>query len=269
LGKAATYTGQKLNQTGLYFLAPPKQRRKARFMNLGPLIDWAQQALGYLERQDFNEIGAGFYLTEQEAFRLKIYNSTNHLANLPVLAERFFPSRDEFIEAARTCIGEKAFAQFGTLILQIADQGKHKVEQVLDWLLAFRKDVKVYAEMNHVAQTVMTHIKCKGLGMATYQALCETMTALPLQSTRAQAFMKMVLEAVRSETVKIPLEETWLGCSDVIESLFGKYKHISTRSPLKTMGRLLLTLPLIFTDSRFGQASHGKGQQPGFGTVGG
>ena len=245
LRKEATHTGQKLNQTGFYFLAPPKQRHKARFMNLGPLITWAQNALAYLERQDFSEVGAGFSLTKDEAFDLMIYNSTIDLAALPALAERSFPSRDEFIEVVRACIGEKAYAQFGHLILQTADQGKHKVEQALGWLLDFHKDVKVYAEMQQAAQTAMTHIKCKGLGMATYRTLCEAMEALPLSSTRSHIFRKTVLAAVQREAAKIPPEEIWLGCSDVIESLFGKYKQISARSPLKTMGRLVLTLPLM------------------------
>jgi len=245
LGKAATHTGKKLNQTELLFLAPPKQRTKARFMNLGPLINWAQRALGYLDRQDFSEVGAGFSLTEQEAFRLKIYNSTQDLADLPDLAERRFLHRDEFREAVRTCIGDKAFDKFGTLILQHADQGKRKVDLVLDWLFEYRDDIEIYAEMHRVAQIVLTHVKRKGLGRETCRALGVTMAKLTLKSTRAQDFMKAILVALEVEASKVPVGETWLGCSDVIESLFGKYKQISKRSPLRTMGRLLLTLPLM------------------------
>jgi len=245
LVKAATHTGKKVNQTVLHFLAPPKQRTKARFMNLGPLINWSQQALSYLKQQDFSEVGAGFYLTKQQATLLKIYNSTHYLAKLTTLAEVFYPTRDEFIEALRTCIGEEAYSKFGPLIIQEADQGKRKVEPVLEWLLDYKEDVKIYFELHQVARIVLAHVKRKGLGVETYRELNKIMTELPLQSTRAQAFRKTVLAAVHNEAIKVPLGETWLGCSDVIESLFGKYKQISTRSPLKTMGRLLLTLPLM------------------------
>jgi len=243
--KAATHTSKKVNQTVLHFLAPPKQRTKARFMNLGPLINWSQQALSYLKLQDFSEVGAGFYLTKQQTTHLKIYNSTHYLAKLPALAEVLYPTRDEFIAALRTCIGEEAFSKFGPLIIQEADQGKRKVEPVLEWLLEYKEDVKIYFELHQVARIVLAHVKRKGLGMETYRELHKIMTELPLQSTRAQAFRKTVLVAVGKEVIKIPLGETWLGCSDVIESLFGKYKQISTRSPIKTMGRLLLTLPLM------------------------
>jgi hypothetical protein len=245
--KEATHTGKKVNQTDLHFLAPPKQRTKARFMNVGPLINWLQHGIDYLKRQDFTEVGAGFGLTERQAGLLKIYNSTCYLAKLPDLAEAVYPTRDEFIEAIRTCIGEEAFSRFGPVIIEEADQGKHKVEPVFEWLLDYQKDVKIYVELHRVAQTVLIHIKHKGLSVKTYQELHKIMAELPLQSTRAQAFRKTVLVAVRNDAIKVPFGETWLGCSDVIESLFGKYKQISTRSPIKTMGRLLLTLPLMTT----------------------
>jgi len=48
-----TQTGQtkfQTQQTELAFLVPPSQRSKARFMNLGPLIKWAQVALATIER---------------------------------------------------------------------------------------------------------------------------------------------------------------------------------------------------------------------------
>ena len=247
LGKAATHTGKKVNQTALHFLAPPKQRTKARFMNLGPLIKWSQQVIDYLKKQDFKVVGAGFHLTERQASLLRIYNSTCYLAKLPALAELSYPTRDEFTEAVRTCIGEDAFSKYGSLIIQKADQGKEKVESVLQWLLDYQKDIKIYAELHQVATIVLTHVKHKGLGVKAYQELNKTMEELPLESDRAQAFRKTVLLAVRNEAFKVPLGETWLGCSDVIESLFGKYKQISTRSPLKTMGHLLLTLPLMTT----------------------
>ena len=247
LGKAATYTGKKVNQTDLHFLAPPKQRTKSRFMNLGPLINWSQQVLGYLKGQDFSEVGAGFYLTQRQVSLLKMYNSTYYLAKLPALAEVLYPTRQAFIEATYACIGEEAYSRFGPIIIQEADQGKHKVEAVLGWLLAYQEDVKNYAELHRVATTVLTHAKHKGVGVKTYQELNKIMAELPLQSTRAKAFRKTVLVAVHKEAFKVPLGETWLGCSDVIESLFGKYKQISTRSPQKTMGRLLLTLPLMTT----------------------
>ena len=247
LVKAITQTGKKLNQTDLHFLAPPKQRTKARFMNLGLIINWILRSLYYLKRKDFSEVGAGFCLTQQQATDLRANNATSHLANLPDLAGKFYRTRDEFSEAARTCIGKEAFAKFESLILEQADLGGHKVKQALGWLDDYKESIEIYAEMQQVAQTVMTIIKHKGLGISEFQELGGIMRALPLKSERGQLFMKTVMGTVRDEALKIPFGETLLGCSDVIESLFGKYKHISGRSPGRTMGHLLLALPLMTT----------------------
>ena len=36
------------------------------------------------------------------------------------------------------------------------------------------------------------------------------------------------------------------GCSDIIESVFGKYKNFSAKSPMKEIGKSILTIP-VFT----------------------
>jgi hypothetical protein len=43
-------------------------------------------------------------------------------------------------------------------------------------------------------------------------------------------------------------ELSFLASSDVIESLFGKYKHFSSRCPLKEMGQMILTIYLSTMD---------------------
>lgn len=47
VGQTKSQTGQ----TELAFLTPPAQRSKARFMNLGPLLSWAEKTLAVLDQQ--------------------------------------------------------------------------------------------------------------------------------------------------------------------------------------------------------------------------
>ena len=46
----AAQSKSQIQQTALAFLAPPNQRTKARYMNLGVLVRWGQRALGVLDR---------------------------------------------------------------------------------------------------------------------------------------------------------------------------------------------------------------------------
>jgi len=47
----AAQTKQRVQQTPLAFLAPPAQRRKARYMNVDILIRWGSNLLGYVEQR--------------------------------------------------------------------------------------------------------------------------------------------------------------------------------------------------------------------------
>ncbi|MBW4618378.1 MAG: hypothetical protein KME17_03200 [Cyanosarcina radialis HA8281-LM2] len=52
------------------------------------------------------------------------------------------------------------------------------------------------------------------------------------------------------QSAKIPDSRTGLATSDVIESLFGKYKNFSARCPVQEMGQMLLTLGLSTMELR-------------------
>ena len=42
--------------------------------------------------------------------------------------------------------------------------------------------------------------------------------------------------------------EPMLGCSDIIESIIGKYKSFSAKTPMKEIGKTVLTIPVFTTD---------------------
>jgi hypothetical protein len=50
------------------------------------------------------------------------------------------------------------------------------------------------------------------------------------------------------QTSTIPEGEIFLGTSDVIESIFGKYKLFSQRCPINELGVMVLTIVLVTTD---------------------
>ena len=50
------------------------------------------------------------------------------------------------------------------------------------------------------------------------------------------------------QTSTIPEGEIFLGTSDVIESIFGKYKLFSQRCPMNELGVMVLTMVLVTAD---------------------
>src|SRR5262249_52638418 len=57
----------KLQQTAGAFLMPPSLRTMARYMHVGEHVEWAQKALGVLDRQDAEVLAKDLQLAKQEA----------------------------------------------------------------------------------------------------------------------------------------------------------------------------------------------------------
>ncbi len=65
-----------------------------------------------------------------------------------------------------------------------------------------------------------------------------------LGTERINRFREKIKEALKEELSIIGEDEIRMISSDVIESLFGKYKLFSEKSPLKEIRRMILTIPL-------------------------
>jgi hypothetical protein len=63
-----------------------------------------------------------------------------------------------------------------------------------------------------------------------------------------QDFYQHVFDYVTIQSDKFKKKDIFLASSDVIESLFRKYKHFSSRCPLKEMGQMILTIYLSTMD---------------------
>ena len=61
-----------------------------------------------------------------------------------------------------------------------------------------------------------------------------------------QQLKREIIEYLKKESAGIDGQKPWLGSSDIIESIFGKYKNFSAKTPMKEVGRTVLTMP-VFT----------------------
>ena len=93
--------------------------------------------------------------------------------------------------------------------------------------------------MVKMTRTVENHIKRSGLNQEIFSLIQQHLTveAIPLEG-----FSQKILEYLRQETSQIQLGETLLMTSDVLESLFGKYKQFLSRSPQKQIGQTFLSI---------------------------
>ncbi|NJN11694.1 MAG: hypothetical protein HC836_30875 [Richelia sp. RM2_1_2] len=185
--KRCTITRQRLQQTELYFLAPPAQRSQCRYFNIERLTDWGINLLN---------------------------SSTETLMEL-------LPNVDD------------------SVILP-------KIKDKLGWLANFQSDLMHWSQMASLTRSVETQLKSQGINQKSLKIFEKSQ--LIFTDANLQNFQQKLREYITTQSEKIQDERTFLATSDVIESLFGKYKQFSTRCPFKEMGQMLLTICISTMD---------------------
>jgi hypothetical protein len=248
LANKCSTTAKALQQTVLHFLKPPTQRTKARWLNVAAPVNWAQRLLAYQAAGDFSAIDPTFVF-DGEAYRLLLDTLDRDLRHALVNlldGEVIYPDRASFSGAVRACIGEEAFAQHAAVICAAADQGRRYFQEKLGWLATYKDEIARYAEMLELVQRVQQQVKQRGLSQ-TSSVDFENSIKDKVLTVHGHHLKEQIIDYLTHEGGKIPDGETLLGTSDVIESIFGKYKQCTAHSPLKEVGKMILTIPLCVT----------------------
>jgi len=117
-----------------------------------------------------------------------------------------------------------------------------KLKDKFLWLIDYQEEIRRWSQMVQMTRTVETQLKLFGLSQQSLTTFKQQQ--LSTSGGSIAPFHQKVLDYIATESSQIPSGKTLLATSDVIESLFGKYKQFSSRSPLKQMGQTLLTICL-------------------------
>lgn len=116
-----------------------------------------------------------------------------------------------------------------------------KFKDRLSWVEEYKPYIEEWRLMLKTLQAVQYEIKHNGLSNKTVVAVKK---ALDIPETQSQRLSNIKSElTVYVEDACKGLNGTFLGCSDIIESIFGKYKNFSGKSSMKEIGRAILTIP--------------------------
>lgn len=119
---------------------------------------------------------------------------------------------------------------------------KQKLKSKLGWLISYQDSLRIWSQMVEMTRTIETQLKNCGLS-------CESSTIFQLHQLTIKTnfltnFQIKILDYLAIESSRFQPEQTFLATSDVIESLFGKYKQFSERCPLKQIGQMILRISL-------------------------
>lgn len=123
-----------------------------------------------------------------------------------------------------------------------SDVVQKKIGEKLAWLLDYEEDLKHWSLMVKMTRTVEKQLKTQGINQKSLDNF--QLEVEKLEDNCLDDFQEKILNYLIKETSKINNNKTFLATSDVLESLFGKYKIFSERSPLKHISQLLLVIVL-------------------------
>ena len=118
-----------------------------------------------------------------------------------------------------------------------------KLRVALPGFILLRPFITRFANTVAVASQMMETLKNGGLDNSTYEQCSRRLQQLPRNSKvkkRLQNWLHRHIE-IKNNVTSLPL----LVSSDIIESLFGNFKHILERSPQADMNRTTLLIPAL------------------------
>jgi hypothetical protein len=142
--------------------------------------------------------------------------------------------------------GEIDIVKWGLKILKYLDSGKaNKIEtEKLSWILNFRSQLRVYQEMALLFDMSTEEIRKRGYCQETVKLVREQGNAL-IGSERSRLFFSNILKAIEDETNKVLKDLPLLGSSEVIESIFGKFKQLEKNHSSGGLTSLVLAIPAL------------------------
>lgn len=237
-----TQTRTRTERGPLRFLSPPSQTASTRCEHFDRLTLWGEYLLAYQDRGDFAQANPQHVWDAAAAYELR--ERVELEAPLEPLLDQVFADRATFTAAATDALGPE-HAEHLPAIVRAADLGRREFRARFGWVESFRSALtEIYVPLVRLGYAAEKQVKAEGLHGASARRWLHTTPEIALRHSRVRGFAAQLARYLRAEGHGRPAEKALLGTSDVLESLFGKYKQFSERGPLRELGASLLLLPL-------------------------
>lgn len=176
---------------------------------------------------------------EWQKFIKEMTNTTQQLKQS--ISSHLIPPKQ--YQKKRRMRSEIGIIEWGIKILKYLDGGTStKLEnEKLSWVIGYQQQLRIYQEMAIFFDMSTKEVKEHGYCQKTLMTLKEK-RCLATCSERSLCFFSKIIEIIEQETSKVP-QGSLLGCSEVIESVFGKFKNLEKHHSSAGLTSLVLGLP--------------------------
>lgn len=124
-------------------------------------------------------------------------------------------------------------------------------QEIFGWVDGFSERIQRWNSILDVISVARDEVKSNGLRTDTAHRFHQKIQELQGDTYQSPPVRKLIndLEAfVGRQTKTISESQKFLGTSDIIESVFAKYKCFSARTPMKGVGKTVLTIPAFLSN---------------------
>lgn len=120
-----------------------------------------------------------------------------------------------------------------------------KFDGYYGWVAEYKNAINEWSACLEVIKMANIEVKENGLSKKTHTRFKKRLN-IKRKHKLALGIKAELVEFFKEESKDLPDSGAWLGTSDIIESIFGKYKLFSAKTPIKEVGKTILTIP-VFT----------------------
>ena len=119
------------------------------------------------------------------------------------------------------------------------------VQEKLGWVRGYEEDIRQWSYFQWVVKTTQEEIKQRGLRRNSWRKIGPRPDQSRPFTPKEKRFLKAVRRFVREEGEKLPDKGAYVGSTDVLESMFGKYKDLADHGPCREITANVLMIPLF------------------------
>ena len=125
---------------------------------------------------------------------------------------------------------------------------QQKFRELFSWLDEFEEDIKEWRLLLNVVDEAQKEVKRNGLSKETNYNFKKITEKAGVGNPTIEKIKLKITDFLISETAAMKDKQILLGTSDIIESVFGKFKIFSAKNPMKEIGRSVLTMPILTSE---------------------
>ena len=115
----------------------------------------------------------------------------------------------------------------------------------VEWIQQMEEALEGYRQLIEACKAAIELVHRKGYYRGIDREFSTTINRQLLLSLRSRTFVDRITSFLQEQGEKVPLGEAYLGSSEVIESLFGKFKHLEQHHASSGLTSLVLAIPAL------------------------